>query len=1477
LVSSINSLLSAGLLGNSGGSTFGVDADLLTSWAASKAGIGVSVPNATADPKGPIAPVWTPGYTPGAEALIARAVAGKGFFDTSAKLYSDLGATGDYKRLFALHTGISTLQALAARAQDENLSKALRKQTEAEFARGLSELQQFFGEQQFEDVRLAQGDRVDSAQSTLALASTSEDYTTGIVQKGSLYGAMTGLDANARFDIVALSSAGTERRVEIDLSQMGSIPRSLGNVVAFINNKLSAAAVATRLATVDQTPKTTKMVFGGKTIETKYTGARQYALKVDVRGFERVSFEPVNPDPAFYVVGQVNGGARLIKLENVGDEAGQPTILQRPGVTSDPTGAYVSTGWYGPGAPYNAAPAGAYEQRSNVLESVGKNNFEDALAEAGEAKLTFTLADGRTVSVSTAWQSKGRENWRVRAGETEERARLDDLAERLTQLLHEQGVAAGVDVWRDGTDSGLSVFTADGVKASSFSISGKAVSLANIDPPNMVGGLREGVFARRFEAGAVAADTDLFIGKQSFVISASGQTKTFTIDGKTAGFDAATLIEKLNEKIHEAGLAAAASFANNGGALSLRIDGLHDLTAVSATLNEDEFDAELQAPGPWVNGGLPVTSAGQPFADALRTTSIAGSPLQTYNADVTLQIVVSTPAGDKTVSVQVSALERANDPDGAPGEWSAAFQDRLNEALNQAGVYVSASSDLTTWTTAEGVGQRIKSVSINGDAQTLTASAPSFSLGGAFSAERSFTSGQAAGAVDEDIAALQGDQTVSITFGTIWGEKTVSASLQMGDPPTLESAALRLNEALATAGYDLGVAATDLSGGGAGLRIVSGASHSIRGDVSLSLGGTNVGTTLDGIDSSSADDDPVTALGVAARASRGAAVTESVLSQSTLSAPSAASAAWFPGRAFDVSISGGASVATARAVATGADGAVYVLADLDGDSATMPIKGARDVALLKYDSAGNLAYTRVLGASDSASGFALAVSSDGKVAVGGSVEGGLAGAGAEKGGTDSFVSVYDADGDQLWTARRAATGNDQVNALAFASNGTLVVAGRTESALGSTLALGGSDGYVKAFSASGGELFTRQFGTGKDDTATALLVRDNGSGGVDIFTGGVEDNVGTVRRFSYAPNSGLSVGATRSLGNFYKGAINALAIDGASLYVGGEIGADRLTVGAIARTAVANQEGFVARIDAGLVSTALDRASYIGSAQDDSVSGLAVVNGEVYASGVAGGLIAGQGTAKMSGGYLARLDDAGEIAWARTFSSAAGTVRPAAMAVDASGASPLDVLGLPRGLIDTRNSNALADRSALRVGDEFRIGADGRSLSTIKIAEKDTLSSLAGKIARSMGAAGRVKIVKEDGRERLEITPTDGRAVRIEAGREGKDALPGLGLGAGIIATNGAKRGALKNYGLGLIAADLKLASAGDIAKAKAELSAAISIVRQAYDALLHPNAKAQTDEEKALQARRDAAGRAPDYYSQQLSNYKAALARLGG
>lgn len=1486
MVSAINSAFLSTVFGSSAtsstSSTYGIDSSLLAAWAAAKAGIGVEVASSGADPNAPLATMWTPGYTPGDEALVQRGLTGKSFFDTEAKLYADLGATGDYKRLFALHTGLATLGALAGKAGEEKLPSLQKTQVEAAFARGLTELQRFFEQQQFEDIRLAQGDRVDAAQTSVAIPVVSEDYQTGTIHKGSLADRVTGLDPNANFDIVATSFGGTERRVNIDLSQMGSIPRSLGNVVSFINNKLSAAGASSRLEAVNVTPKTQDIVIGGRTVSQPYTGQRLYALKVDVRANEKVAFEPLDAGPAFYVAGDTLSGGRLIKLEDTAGAAGLPALLDRPAATADPIGAFLSGGWLGPGAPYQSAPADAYEKRTSALTALGEDgtNFEPLLRAAGEAVLKLNLADGRTLQVSTGWRSDDLEAWRARAGESEDRALLDDLAERLTQLLHEQGVAAGVDVWEDGDNAGLSIFTGDGVAAGSLSISGKSVSLTEgVEPAGgMVGGLRAGIYARSFEAAGIAAASDLYIGKQTFSFTGAAATQAITIDGGEDGIDAATLASKLNEQLRAKGVNAAASLVDVAGQMTLRIDALHDIQAVTASINETSHDGVLQAPGAGLLGGLPLTNPGEPFGDSIRTYDLAGSPLSTHAGALDISIVVATGAGDKTINVAVTAQERLDNPDTGPGEWDQIFQDRLNAALHDAGVYVGAvGSDLSQWKVAEGAGQRIASITINGAAQTVTAQAPSLGLGGAFTAERSFTSAQAASGVSDPVAALGGDPNVSVTFTTAWGTRTISASLQPGDPETLESAALRLNEALAAAGYDVGVVATELSGGGAGLRVVTGESRTVRAISDVSIGGVQTALTLDPIDAASRADDPPGALSVAERAARGAAVTETVPAVSAYSLPTVGTSNWFAGRAFDVAVGGDLKTASTRATATGADGSVYVLADLKGDSATSAIKGASDVALLKYDSAGKLVFSNILGASDAASGYALAVSADGaKVAVAGSVTGALSGAGTDKGGADSFVALYDSSGEEQWVTRRGATGNDEVSAIAFAPDGSIIVAGKTESAMGANLALGKTDGYVRGLNANGLELFTKQFGTGGDDAASALLVRDNGAGGVDIFTGGVESNRGVVRSFSYSSAAGFSAGATRDIGYFYEGAITSLAADGGALYVGGATGADRLSVGNTARGAVAGKEGFVARLDDDLVSTGLDRATYLGSAQDDSVTSLAIVNGVVYAAGAVNGVFAGQGAKDLQSGFVARLDASGDVDWARTFQSAGGPIKPASIAVDANGASGLDALGLPTGVVAARNPASLVEATGLRVGDQFQIGVDGRRLSTITLTADDTLQTLAVRINRAIGLSGKAQVVREDGVERLKITARDGAAIRLDSGKAGKDALAGLGLGPGIVSVNSATRGSMKTFGLGLLAADMKIDSKEAIARTRAELSAAGSILRQAYEAIANPNAKKLTPEEQALEDRKNN-GAVPDYYSKQLANYQAALSKFSG
>src|SRR3546814_2646450 len=70
---------------------------------------------------------------------------------------------------------------------------------------------------------------------------------------------------------------------------MGTQPRTIGNVVDFVNQKLAAEGVETRLATQRQAGQPRKIEVGGQTIDLP-PSSDQWALNVKIGTSEKVSF-----------------------------------------------------------------------------------------------------------------------------------------------------------------------------------------------------------------------------------------------------------------------------------------------------------------------------------------------------------------------------------------------------------------------------------------------------------------------------------------------------------------------------------------------------------------------------------------------------------------------------------------------------------------------------------------------------------------------------------------------------------------------------------------------------------------------------------------------------------------------------------------------------------------------------------------------------------------------------------------------------------------------------------------------------------------------------------------------------------------------------------------------------------------------------------------------------------------------------------
>jgi hypothetical protein len=594
-----------------------------------------------------------------------------------------------------------------------------------------------------------------------------------------------------------------------------------------------------------------------------------------------------------------------------------------------------------------------------------------------------------------------------------------------------------------------------------------------------------------------------------------------------------------------------------------------------------------------------------------------------------------------------------------------------------------------------------------------------------------------------------------------------------------------------------------------------------------------------------------------------------------------------PGRVFANNLE--PHIGTVHATQVASDGSVYMLADVTGTAYGQTIQGSQDVALIKYDSAGKLIYSRTLGASSTASGLGLAVSSTGQVAISGSVTGALYGAtegalnsgptGAFADEADSFVTLYDSSGNEVWTERRGSAQQDQASQVAFSADGsTVYVAGQAQGALPAGGApIGGYDGYIEAFttSAKGAPqaVFTQSFGTADQDSVKGLVVDGN-----SLITASVENGHAILRNFDISSGT-PALSATRDLGDLQGGTITGLALNGGQVVVAGNTANGALAAGTVTRAASGGTDAFAAQVSENLSSQPSDAIAYYGGSGDDKATSLAVSGGQVWIGGQAGTDLPGQPAVGTRDGFIAQLDIAtGAIVNSQRFTGKGGIAAPTAIAVDTSGASILDRLGLPKGPIGLETSQQLTAQSSLRPGEQFTVATGTGPGVKITIDPGETLDTLALKIQRASGFQALAKVTTISGQKQLTIVPASTQmTVTLGAGPTGKNALTTLGLPEGLInlttTVNGITKpadGGANIYGLGL-STTLNIDSAAQISHARAVVGAAMGIVRRAYQDLVN----AATPQSPATANGKT--GKVPAYLSAQLANLQAGLARLTG
>lgn len=345
------------LLSGSGNPDTAISDGILSAYQAQFDSSGSSFGSAVA-PNPPTAPWASANGTPSVATSVRNAIDGQQIVDPgSAKLDAPAGVSSqDYKNLFALYQGLNSLYDLASTAAqagtstaDPTLAYLKPAQLQAAFASGMSQVENFLSNAPFTEFNLTAGKVQTEAQSTVGIPNgTYQTYTTGVIATGDETQPIASLQGEVKFDISVANKYATTTitnpdgststitqpptTIPIDLSGMGSTPRTIDNVVNYINAQLKAAQVTTRFSTANlgSTASTTTLP-NGQTITNK--GATQWGLTINGSSGETVSFSAPSTAAAVYV-SSATGGAKTFQAPGTDPVTGQPT----GGQTTTPTG-----------------------------------------------------------------------------------------------------------------------------------------------------------------------------------------------------------------------------------------------------------------------------------------------------------------------------------------------------------------------------------------------------------------------------------------------------------------------------------------------------------------------------------------------------------------------------------------------------------------------------------------------------------------------------------------------------------------------------------------------------------------------------------------------------------------------------------------------------------------------------------------------------------------------------------------------------------------------------------------------------------------------------------------------------------------------------------------------------------------------------------------------------------------------------------
>ena len=167
--------------------------------------------------------------------------------------------------------------------------------------------------------------------------------------------------------------------------------------------------------------------------------------------------------------------------------------------------------------------------------------------------------------------------------------------------------------------------------------------------------------------------------------------------------------------------------------------------------------------------------------------------------------------------------------------------------------------------------------------------------------------------------------------------------------------------------------------------------------------------------------------------------------------------------------SSGNNYANINGISTDSTGNVFITGFTDGTFSGNTSLGSYDGFVAKYSTTGTLAWVRQFGTTSDDYSAASKTDSVGNTYVTGWTGGQFTGNTA-LGGYDGFLAKYNTSGTRLWVKQFGTNSNDYANGLSIDNLGNIYISGWTEGSFPTYTNQGGTDSYIALFDTNGNQL-----------------------------------------------------------------------------------------------------------------------------------------------------------------------------------------------------------------------------------------------------------------------------------------------------------------------------------------------------------------------------------------------------------------------